>query len=165
MNAKKIVSIILGAIVVAAIVVIIVNAIRGGNGDQQKGIRSASLEKSTVNAMGIQNGIIVYYFHTTRRCQSCMKAERLSKEAMETFYRNELDSGKMKFLVINTDEPEHSHFIKDYQLFSKSLIIALIKDGKEVKFKNLTEIWQLIYNEEGFKNYVKSEIDALMKEM
>lgn len=164
MNVKKISTIVLLIIVAAAVVVIIVNGVRG-NKNEQNTANSTPANANLSNNIGIKDGIIVYYFHTTRRCQSCMKAENLSKETVETFYKNELDSGKMKFLVINTDEPENSHFIKDYQLFSKSLIVSLVKDSKEVKFKNLTEIWQLIYNDEGFKNYVKSEIDTFIKEL
>lgn len=161
MNLRKIITILLGLVVAIAVVVIIVNGIRGQKGQE---IQSGGQKNTSGNAP-VENGIVVYYFHTTKRCQSCLKAEKLSKETVETFFKNEIDSGKVKYLAINTDEPENAHYIKDYQLFSKSLIISLYKNSKEVKFKNLTEIWQLIYNDEGFRDYVKSEIENLIKEL
>ncbi len=161
MNFKKIITILLGLVVAVAVVVIIVNGFRG---QKEKEIQTEKQDTHS-NKAAIENGIVVYYFHTTKRCQSCMKAEKLSKETVETFFKNEIDSGKIRYMEVNTDEPENSHYIRDYQLFSKSLIISLVKNSKEIKYKNLTEIWQLIYNDEGFKNYVKSEIENLIREM
>jgi hypothetical protein len=37
------------------------------------------------------------------------------------------------------------------------------KDGKEVKFINLPGVWDNIGNEEGFKNYLKTEMKNFLE--
>ena len=108
--------------------------------------------------------VIAYYFHGNFRCSNCMKFEQYSKEAIDTNFKNELTSGKLAFSVINTDEKENEHFINDYQLYTKSLVISLIKDGKEIKSKNLTQIWDYVGNKQKFYNYVTEEIRNFLKE-
>jgi hypothetical protein len=162
MKTKNIVSIILIVFVVVAVVLIIKNNLKDSGAEK---VAEAKETSKKVESLPIKDGIIVYYFHTTRRCQSCMKAERLARETVEKFFQEQLDSKKIVFLPINTDEPENRHYIEDYKLFSKSLILSMVRDGREVKSKNLTEIWQLIYNDEGFYNYVKAEIESYLKEL
>jgi hypothetical protein len=108
--------------------------------------------------------VIAYYFHGNFRCPTCFKLEQYSKEAIEVNFKGELASGKLVFNVINTDERENEHFVKDYQLYTKSLVISLVKDGKEVKHKNLAKIWDYVGNKNKFYNYVTEEIKNFLKE-
>ena len=108
--------------------------------------------------------VIAYYFHGNFRCPTCFKLEQYSKEAIEVNFKGELASGKLVFNVINTDERENEHFVKDYQLYTKSLVLALVKDGKEVKHKNLAKIWDYVGNKNKFYNYVTEEIKNFLKE-
>ncbi len=107
--------------------------------------------------------VIAYYFHGNFRCPTCYKLETYSKEAIEENFKNELASGKIVFYVINTDEKGNDHFVNDYQLYTKSLVISLIENGKEVKSKNLTKIWDYVGNKQKFFDYVTSEINDFLK--
>lgn len=108
--------------------------------------------------------VIAYYFHGTFRCPTCHKLEQYSKEAIEANFKNELVSGKLAFRVVNIDERENQHFVNDYQLYTKSLVISMVKDGKEVKSKNLTKIWDYVGDKEKFIDYVKTGLADLLKE-
>jgi len=116
-------------------------------------------EKST------QDYIAVYYFHGNFRCSNCLRIEQYSKEAIEQYFRDELSSGKLVFKVINVEEKENEHFIKDYELYTKSLIITLIKNDKEIKFGNLIKVWEFLGNKQKFYDYVKGEITRYLKEL
>ncbi len=107
--------------------------------------------------------VAAYYFHGDFRCSTCYKLETYSKEAIEANFKNELASGKLVFNVINTDEKGNEHFVNDYQLYTKSLVISLIENGKEVKSKNLTKIWDYVGNKQKFFEYVASEINSFLK--
>lgn len=111
------------------------------------------------------NYIVAYYFHGNFRCFSCYRIEQLSKEVVEHYFRNELDSGKIIFKAINVEKKENEHFIKDYQLYTKSLIISLVKNNKEVKFNNLTRVWEFFGNKQRFFEYVRDEITEYLKEL
>lgn len=111
------------------------------------------------------NYVVAYYFHGNFRCYSCYRIEQLSKEAVKHYFRNELDSGKLIFKAVNVEEKDNEHFIKDYQLYTKSLIISLVKNNKEVKFHNLTRVWEFFGNKKMFFEYVRDEITKYLKEL
>ena len=46
---------------------------------------------------------------------------------------------------------------------TKSLVLVEYKDGKQVKWKNIEKVWQLLNNEEAFFNYVKAETEKYLK--
>lgn len=116
-------------------------------------------------AVGPQTSrVTAYYFHGTMRCTTCHKLEQYSKEAVENNFKNDLESGKLEFRVVNVDEAANKHFSKDYQLYTKSLVLSLVKDGKEVKYKNLDKIWEYVGNKQRFIEYVKQETDTFLKE-
>jgi len=108
--------------------------------------------------------VIAYYFHGTFRCPTCQTIEKYSGEAIEKYFSIELSTGKLEFKPVNVEEGETRHYIQDYQLFSKSLIIALYKDDKQVKWKNLKEVWIHAGDKEKFYQYVKNEVEEFLKE-
>ena len=107
--------------------------------------------------------LVVTYFHGTFRCPTCQRIEELSSQAVKANFEDELKTGKVVWRVINVDEPENEHYRKDYQLYSKHLIVSEMKDGKEVRWKDLKDIWTLVKDDEKFENYVKTEINDWLK--
>src|SRR3989338_4164669 len=83
--------------------------------------------------------IMVYYFHGDFRCSSCMKIEEYTKESMNRNFNDKIQSGTIVFKILNTDEKDNEQYARDYQLYTKSVVVSLIKDGKEIKWKNLTK--------------------------
>ena len=106
--------------------------------------------------------VIVYYFHGNFRCNNCRKIEQYSREAVEKYFAEQLKIGKLLFRVINIDLPENKHFIEDYQLYTKSLIIAEFKEGKQVRWQNLSGVWNYLNNRDAFYDYVRSEIQKYL---
>ena len=109
--------------------------------------------------------ITAYYFHGNFRCYNCFTIEQFSREAIEKYFPEQLKSGKLVFEVINTDEPENEHFIKDYQLYTKSLVVAEFNDGKQLRWTNLTKVWDYIKDRDAFYNYVKAEIQKCLEKL
>lgn len=126
---------------------------------------SIILSPPALAAEGVKGAhVVVYYFHGTMRCPTCHKLEQYSKEIIETNFKDTLLSGKLEFKVINIEDKGNEHYGKDYQLYTKSLILSLVKDGKEIKWINLDKIWELAGNKEMFVDYVKSGIADFLKE-
>ncbi len=116
-------------------------------------------EKST------QDYVTAYYFHGTFRCSNCLRIEQYSKEAIEQNFKDELSLGKLVFKVINIETKGNEHFTKDYQLYTKSVVLSLVKNGKEIKFDNLTKVWEYLSNKDAFHQYIKSEVEKYLKEL
>jgi hypothetical protein len=108
--------------------------------------------------------VIAYYFHGSFRCMTCTNMEKYSREAVETNFQDALASGKIEFREVNVEEGGNEHFVNDYQLYTKALILSLVKDGKEIKSKNLDQIWRLSGNREKFLEYMTGEINEFMKD-
>jgi hypothetical protein len=128
------------------------------------GLSAEKAEATKTDAEPMPHYISATYFHTTARCPTCHKIEELSAQAVTLNFENELKTGKVVWRVINVDEPENKHYNDDYQLYTKSLIISEVKDGKEVRWKNLEKIWVLVRDDEKFDAYVKDEITDWLKE-
>ena len=115
-------------------------------------------------ARGAEDKVVAYYFHGSFRCPTCHKMEEYSKEAIEENFKDKLASGKLVFKAINTEEKGNEHFIEEYQLYTKSLVISLVREDKEIKYKNLKKIWEYVRDKDKFFDYVREEISGYLKE-
>ena len=82
------------------------------------------------------NYVKVYYFRSNFRCANCYKIEEYTKEVIEEFLKEESNAERLVYEVANIDEEKNYHFVEDYQLYTKSVVISIIKNGEEVKYKN-----------------------------
>lgn len=126
------------------------------------GIIFSSLAEAEENAKGAH--VVAYYLHGTMRCPTCHKLEQYSKEAVEANFKDALRSGKLEYKVVNVEAKGNEHYNSDYQLYTKSLILSLVKDGKEIKWKNMDKIWEYVGNKQRFIDYVKNGVADLLKE-
>lgn len=108
--------------------------------------------------------VTAYYFHGSFRCPTCFNMENYAKEAFETSFKDALVSGVFEFKVVNVEDKGNEHFTNDYQLYTKSLILSLLKDGKEVKSKNLVKIWDYARDKQKFIDYVTGETKAFLED-
>ncbi len=120
--------------------------------------------KADVAAPAQGDQTVVYYFHGTFRCPTCNKMEKYARETVEKDFKNDLDSGKLVFRSVNVEDKGNEHYVKDYQLYTKTLILSSVKDGKEIRSKNLDKIWEYIRNKKKYENYVRDEVAAFVKE-
>ena len=106
--------------------------------------------------------VIAYYFHGKARCRSCVLIESYTKEAIYRDFENELKTGRLEWRPVNVEEADNSHFIKDYKLYTKSVIIADIQVNRQIRWNNLEKVWNLIYDKDVFLNYISDEIKAYL---
>lgn len=107
------------------------------------------------------NKTIVYYFHGNQRCKTCKKIESLTKNILEEDFTAQLKDGSMVLRVVNVDLSENEHFVTDYELAIRSVVISKIEGGKETKWRRLDKVWQLVHDEPAFTDYLHKEITAL----
>ncbi|MBE0658450.1 MAG: hypothetical protein IH602_12230 [Bryobacteraceae bacterium] len=108
--------------------------------------------------------IIAYYFHVTVRCTTCRAIERYSKEVIYSRFSKELASGQMEWRLVNVQLPENRHYVQDYQLFTKSLVLVHMQGGQQREFKVLNDTWELVGDKAAMQGYVETEVrDYLRK--
>ena len=104
-----------------------------------------------------------YYFHGRVRCVSCLKIETLSRKAITEGFPKELKNGRLVFRDVNVEEPANRHFIDDFRLVSQSLVIVEIRDGRQVRWKNLEKVWALLNSEKEFLPYVREGVSSYLE--
>ena len=150
------------------------NEVSSDSSDSSETNDSVEVEQSAVpeavadsaelaDSVALNQVVIAYYFHGTRRCVSCKKIEAYSQVAIEEGFADEIKSGQLEFHAINYDEKENKHYIKDYELYTKSLIISKFRGVEETEWKNLTKVWELLGNKEKFLHYVRKETRAFLE--
>ena len=115
---------------------------------------------STKSPISSNVKIIVYYFHGNARCPTCYKLENFAKSEVETDFAEAIKNGKLEWKTINVEEKGNEHFTDDYKLYTKSVIVSTAKDSKELSWKNLDKIWQLIQDEKTYRDYIAKEVKA-----
>jgi hypothetical protein len=106
--------------------------------------------------------IVVYYFHGNARCPTCFKLESFAKSEIESNFADAIKKGTLEWKAVNVETAGNEHFDKDYKLYTKSVIVSTIQDGKELSWKNLDKIWQLVYDENNYREYIKKEVAACL---
>jgi len=102
--------------------------------------------------------VVAYYFHGNVRCATCLKLEAYSKEAIDRAFGDALKAGSLDWQVVNTDSTQNEHYLEDYQLFTKSIILSDMHNGKQTRWKNLDKIWELVGNKAQFHAYIQDEV-------
>ena len=106
---------------------------------------------------------VAYYLHGKARCVSCTTIERLTKNALDTHFADAQKTGLMEVRLVNVETPENRHYIQDYQITNQSVILSELQDGKEVRWKNLKQVWRLFRDETAFDDYIRTETEAFLK--
>lgn len=118
-------------------------------------------ESKVIQKHNDKNYVVVYYFHGNMRCRTCMAFEEYIQNALDDFFAEKMKEGKLVYKVINVEDSGNEHFIRDYNLVTKSVVVAEFANGKEVKWKKLDKIWNLVGNKQQFIGYIKSEINSM----
>jgi hypothetical protein len=122
--------------------------------------QDASADSASTPAVA-STRVIAYYFHTTYRCVSCRHIEEYTREALESGFPIDLEEGHLVWRVVNIEEKGNEHFAKDYQLYTKSVVLV---DERTGEWKNLPRVWQLLNDPNEFIEYIQTETVGFLKE-
>jgi hypothetical protein len=109
--------------------------------------------------------VIAYYFHVTVRCITCRMIESYSREVVEQRFGTDIAKGRLEYKLVNLQLPENRHFVKDYQLFTKSLVVVRFDKGRQAEYKVLNDTWELVGNKSAMQAYVEREVRDYLKRL
>jgi len=107
------------------------------------------------NSKQANNEIIVYYFHATRRCETCQAVEKISKETITNY-----NSSSIKFRSINREEDANQTLIQKYKIAGQTLLI--VKGEKVVDLTN-TAFLNARTKPDKLKAKIRETVDNLSK--
>jgi len=110
--------------------------------------------------------LTVYYFHTTYRCHSCTLLEEYTRDAVMKNFPAELKSGRIKFVALNIEKDPNRHYIQDYHLSFKSVVVSVQDEkGREKRWENLSKVWVYLRNRDALTKYVVERVRSHLKEV
>ena len=109
------------------------------------------------------DGVIVYYLSQGKECATCDNIEQFTRETLEADFAEELDSGGILWRIADMDKPQHAHFVTDFDLYTKSVVLVERDNGVVVRFVNLTKVWDLVYDKSAFQDYIREELNVFLE--
>lgn len=104
---------------------------------------------------------VVYYFHGNMRCRACRQIEALTKKTVEEGFAQEVKEGSVELKTVNVDQSDNEHFVRDYELATRSVVVSREEGGKEINWRRLDRVWRLVRDETAFIDYLSKEISGL----
>jgi len=92
------------------------------------------------NSSGPADRVEVVYFHRTQQCYTCRYAEEGTRYTVETYFGDELASGKLTFQSIDVQDSKNAAIVEKYGAYTSSLFINTVKDGTD-HIEQVTDIW------------------------
>ncbi len=155
MKPKTIITVALLAFVVASVVYLVIKESRTAEQAIITG-QEPQIPGST------EKKVLAYYFHGNMRCDTCRKIEAYTKKAIQAGFGEALKDGSLEFRVVNVDEPDNEHFVQDYQIVTRTVVIAEFEGPRRKQWKNLEQVWKLVGNEQVFLKYIQDETGSYL---
>ncbi len=102
--------------------------------------------------------VVVTYFTTDARCESCRTIETLARSTVEEDFARDLAAGTIRFQTINLDEPANRHFARNYSLAFKTVVVSQEAGGRVLRWGKLDDVWSLLGRPDEFRAYLAGPI-------
>ena len=112
-----------------------------------------------------KNTIEVFDFHTTNRCVTCKSIESNTKYTLDTYFSDEVKSGKIAFQVVNIDEDDNYELAKKFKASGTSLFLNIISDEKEKKIDLTSFAFTYGKNKDVFSKKLKSKLEKQLEKL
>lgn len=111
-----------------------------------------------------EHALVVTYFTSDQRCATCLKIEKLTQDAIHSQFPDELKTKEIIFQTINYDRPENKHYIDEYQLAFKTVVVSERKKGVEQRWSKYDKVWELFDDPEEFSTYLQKGIRQYLEQ-
>jgi len=126
------------------------------------GILPARVGHAEGDATPPDRRVVVYYLYKTPRCDTCLRIEAYSKEALDSSFAGQLEAGSIEWHAYDTDLPEYAHYWSDFKLEVKSLVMVEVQGSEIAQWKICPKVWDLVDDKPAFLDYVRSELESYL---
>jgi hypothetical protein len=106
----------------------------------------------------------IVYFHSERRCPTCISIEDNTKKTLNTYFANQLKDGTITFQVLNIEEEKNLKMVEKYKAEGSSLFLTKVSgtNGTTTDFTNFAFSYSRNQAEK-FIAGLKAEIEKNLK--
>lgn len=109
--------------------------------------------------VGEADRVEVVCFHRTQHCAACLWAAQVSRLTVETYFRDELASGRVTFREVDVQRPENASLVRKYRASGSSLFVNYIKNGVDY-IQEATGTYPFVGNQARFAGTLRAKIEA-----
>jgi hypothetical protein len=109
-------------------------------------------------------GVLVLFFHPSERCAACDEMERLARATLERHFAGETAEGLVAMRSVNLDSPVGRRMRERLGLYTSTLALVRVRDGREQGTEKLSEAWQVPGPEGSFVEKMKSALSRALGE-
>jgi hypothetical protein len=122
-------------------------------------------EKSSITTSNIpKSKVLIYNFHVTNRCASCIAIENATKKTLDTYFKSEVKQGRIKLSILSVDDEANAKIAEKYQAFGSALFVTKVFNGKETTTDFTGDGFKYAKNkEEKFIEILKNQITEYLK--
>ena len=113
---------------------------------------------------GVEPDFAVYFFYNDVYCDTCEKLEGYALEAVQANFPDELAAGILQWRSLDMTTTENEHYADDFGLYSKSIVLVELDGESEIRWENLEDIWDLVYDKDSYGVYIESSLRSFMDE-
>jgi hypothetical protein len=73
----------------------------------------------------------IVYFHSERRCPTCISIEDNTKKTLNTYFTSQLKDGTITFQSLNVEEEKNLKMVEKYKAEGSSLYLTKVSGSKE----------------------------------
>ena len=101
----------------------------------------------------------VYYFHFTRRCNTCMSVEATAKQAVEALYAEKVKTGEYTFKTINLDDASSKAIAEKLGVGGQTLLVVCGNQKVDITDKGFMNAHEV----DKMKTIIKKAIEQATK--
>jgi hypothetical protein len=109
--------------------------------------------------------VMVYYFHMTRRCPTCLGIQKNIEQTVQERFGAEASAKKLVFQAVNIDEDVNKPFVQQFQIAFSTMIVAHMKGDKTLEWENCDKVWEFGHEAERLKDYTAERIKVYLAKL
>ena len=130
---------------------------------RKSGGTAAAAPAGRPDAPLVDDGLIVYYLHSKRRCVTCQAVESQTRDVVQSDFAAELVAGTVAWKVLNYEEPSGAGLAEKFGVASFAVVLAKMQGGEIAQWKRLDRAGALVGDKSRFASYVRDEIHQMLR--
>lgn len=106
--------------------------------------------------------LVVYYFHGSQRCPTCLLIESLTREIVESYFSDQVRQGTVVFKSVNFEQPSYAALAREFNIAMPMVVLAAESNHQVKRWRSLPSVWMLVRDRAAFAKYVREQIESML---
>lgn len=120
--------------------------------------------KASIKPVQARPVVLIYNFHLTNRCSSCIAIEEETGKTLENYFAVEMKQGRIVRKILNVDDKANKKIAEKYEAFGSGVFVTRVFQGKESTTDLTGTGFKFARNKpERYREILKNQIEEYLK--